>query len=53
VSRNAEVRRILESREIAEQQRRQQREIVAARTKPQVLEYGYVRNAVFPKKLFK
>ena len=49
MNRNEEVKHILRSREIAEEQRRVQRAAVAKRTKPMPLDYGFVRNATFPK----
>lgn len=52
MNRNDEVKAILRSREIAEEQRKRQREAASQRKAVQVLEHGYVRNAVFPRKLF-
>ena len=52
MNRNEEVKRILRSREVAEEQRRAQREAAAKRDRPMPLEYGFCRNATFPKKLF-
>jgi hypothetical protein len=52
MNRNEEVKAILRSREIAEEQRKQQRAAAASRQRVQVLEHGYVRNAAFPRKLF-
>lgn len=52
MNRNDEVKAILRSREIAEEQRKQAREAARNRRPVQVLEHGYVRNASFPRKLF-
>jgi hypothetical protein len=55
MSRNHEVRLILKSREIAEQQRREQR-LAALKRKREgrvdVLANVYVRDSAFPKRLF-
>lgn len=55
MSRNAEVRAILRSREIAERQRQEQRAAARERKRSgriDVLDHGYVRDSAFPKKLF-
>ena len=55
MTRHEEARLILRSREIAEQQRQEQRAAARKRKQEgriQVLDYGYVRDSAFPKRLF-
>lgn len=55
MTRHDEARLILQSREIAERQRQEQRAAARRRKEQgriQVLDYGYVRDSAFPKRLF-
>ena len=55
MNRNAEIRAILRSREIAERQRQEQRAAARERKRSgriDVLDHGYVRDSAFPKRLF-
>jgi len=48
MSRNEDVRKILESREIAERERKQIKTAQVKRRRDQYLELGFVRNALWP-----